>query len=227
MKKIAVLLSGCGVYDGSEIHESVLTILALEKKGFELTFLAPDIEQHHVIDHTKGEEMNEKRNVLVEAARIARGNIKPISSVSSDSFDGLVIPGGFGAAKNFTKWAFSGPEGEINADVKKFIIDTARAKKPITAMCMAPVVLAKALSDTNINASLTVGTTEDKSPYDIAAISQGMENLGAKAKMCKVEEAITDIENKIVTTPCYMMDTSITAVNKGIEKAIDEFEKLL
>ncbi|MDH5721047.1 MAG: isoprenoid biosynthesis glyoxalase ElbB [Spirochaetia bacterium] len=227
MKKIAVLLSGCGVYDGSEIHESVFTLLALAKRDLETFCMAPDTEQHHVIDHTKGEEMPEKRNVLKEAARIARGDIRPLSEITADDFDGLVIPGGFGAAKNLTKWAFSGPDGEIDFDVKRVILQTKEANKPIAAMCMAPVVLAKAFAGSDTSAVLTVGTTEAKSPYDIAAISQGMESLGAKAKMAGVEEAIVDAENKIVTTPCYMMDAPITAVRNGIEKAIAQFEKFL
>lgn len=218
--KAAVILSGCGVYDGSEIHETVLTMLALARRNIEIECFAPDIELHHVINHLTGEEMPEKRNVLTEAARIARGAVRNVDEASPQDFDLLVIPGGFGAAKNFTKWAFSGPDGEMNGDIKKLIVDTVAANKPIAAMCMAPVVLAKALEGSGVSAMLTVGTTQEASPYDIGAISGGMESIGAKAEMAAVREIVVDEKNKIVTTPCYMMEASIVEVNEGIEAAI-------
>lgn len=221
-KKIAVILSGSGVYDGSEIHEATLTLLALDKAGAEYVCLAPNIDQHHVVNHLTGDEMNETRNVLVEAARIARGNIKDIAEVSADEFDGLAIPGGFGAAKNLTKWAFSGPDGEINADVKRLINEFVLANKPVAAMCMGPTVVAKALEQSGIKSTLTVGTTEAPSPYDIAAVSGGMEKAGAVAQMVTVDNVVIDTRNKIVTAPCYMMEASIAEMNVGIEKAVDQ-----
>jgi enhancing lycopene biosynthesis protein 2 len=220
--KIAVLLSGCGVYDGAEIHESVLALLALEQAGAEYQCIAPDMPQHHVINHMTGEEMNEKRNVLIESARIARGNIKSAKDVSAKDFDGLVLPGGFGAAKNLTKWAFSGPDGEIHPEVKRIINEFVFANKPVVAVCMSPAVVAKAFAGTGIHPRLTVGTTKEKSPYDIAAVSAGMEKAGAVAEMAGVEEIVADEKNKIITSPCYMMEASILQIYSGIRKAIDK-----
>jgi enhancing lycopene biosynthesis protein 2 len=217
--KIGVLLSGCGVYDGAEIHEAVLTLLALDKLNAEAICLAPDIPQHHVVNHLDGSEINESRNVLVEAARIARGNIKPLGNISAVELDGLAIAGGFGVAKNLTKWAFSGPDGEIESSVKNLIVDMVKSKKPLAAMCMAPTTVAKALEGSGIQAKLTVGTTEATSPYDIAAISQGMESVGGEPVMSDAEEVVVDEDNKIITTPCYMMEASIAQIYTGIKKA--------
>lgn len=224
-KKIGVILSGCGVYDGSEIHEATLTLLALSKAGAEYVCMAPDINQHHVLNHLTGEEMNETRNVLIESARIARGAVKDIKDVKIEELDGLAIPGGFGAAKNLTEWAFSGPDGDINSEVKRVIHEMALAGKPIAAMCMGPTVIAKALEGTGITSTLTVGTTEAASPYDIAAVSGGMEKAGAVAEMVTVENIVVDLKNKIVTAPCYMMEASIAEMNVGIEKAIAQLLK--
>ena len=149
--KIAVLLSGCGVFDGSEIHESVFTLLALDQAGAEYQCIAPNMQQHHVVNHITGDEMNEKRNVLIESARIARGNIKPIEDVSSKDFDGLMMPGGFGAAKNLTEWAFSGPDGKIHPEVRRIINEMVLDNKPVVAVCMSPTVVAKAGNNSNLD----------------------------------------------------------------------------
>ena len=216
--KVGVLLSGCGVYDGAEIQESVFTLLALAKRKVDVVIMAPDIEKHHVINHTSGDEMQENRNVLVESARIARGNIKSLDEVSASDLDAMAIPGGFGAAKNFTKWAFSGPDGDILLNVKKIILDMVQAGKPVAAMCMAPVVVAKALEGSGRKAKLTVGTTEAPSPYEIGAISEGMAKIGANPQMCGVNGIVVDEANKIVTSPCYMMEASIIQIHDGIDK---------
>ena len=155
--KIGVLLSGCGVYDGVEIQEAVLTMLAIEEKGAEVICISVDQPQYHVINHLNGEVMNEQRNMLIEAARIARGKIHEISTIAPADIDALVIPGGFGSAKNFTKWAFSGPEGEIDAKVKLLIVNMVNVGKPIAALCVSPVVVAKALEDSAIKAQMTIG----------------------------------------------------------------------
>lgn len=218
--RIGVLLSGCGVYDGSEIHEAVLTLLALEKAGAEIVCIAPNIVQHHVINHLTGEEMPETRNVLVESARIARGKITPLDEVMIDELDGLVLPGGFGAAKNLSKWALEGAKGEINGNVKNLIRKMIHDDKPIAAVCIAPTLLAKALEGTGTKAILTVGNTEKPSHYDIAGISAAMESIGAKVVMCDNTDVIEDDVNNIVTSPCYMMDVSIVEVNEGIQKTI-------
>jgi enhancing lycopene biosynthesis protein 2 len=220
-KKIAVILSGCGVYDGSEIHESVFALLAIVENGGNYQCFAPDIEQHHVVDHTNGEEQKEKRNVLVESARIARGDIKVLNTYDAKDFDGLVIPGGFGAAKNLTKWAFNGPDGEINADVKNAILKTIEAKQPVVGLCMGPTVIAKALDGSGIRSHLTVGTTAAQSPYEIAAISAGIEKTGAVAEMKTIDEISVDVANRIITAPCYMMEADILQVRKNVKQAVD------
>jgi len=224
--KIGVLLSGCGVYDGSEIQEAVFTLLAIDEYMAESICFAPDVDQHHVLNHRTGEEMDEKRNVLTESARIARGNIGALAGIKSGDIDALVIPGGFGAAKNLTKWAFKGPDGDILPDVKRIINEMVSDGKPIAGLCMGPTVIAKALEDSDVRVSLTVGTTEAPSPYDIAAISGGMEKAGASSVMKTVEEIQVDAENKIVSAPCYMMDATVTQIRTNIKAAIDKLVEL-
>lgn len=225
--KIGVLLSGNGVYDGAEIHESVFTLLAIDENRGEAVCFAPNIEQHHVVNHISGEEMPEKRNVMIEAARIARGAISDLSEAKAENLDALVIPGGFGAAKNLTKWAFSGPDGDINVDVKRIINEFAEARKPIVGLCMGPTVIAKALEGAGLKQHLTVGTTEEASPYEIDAISAGMEKVGAVAEMKTVREIAVDDSNRIITAPCYMMEGSITDIRNNIKQAIDQLFEML
>jgi enhancing lycopene biosynthesis protein 2 len=225
--KIAVLLSGCGVYDGAEIHESVLTLLALDRMGVETFCIAPDIEQHHVINHRDGSEMNEKRNILTEAARIARGNIKNLSEVSLSDFDGLAIPGGFGVAKNFSKWAFNGPDGEILPEIKDFLQACIKSGKPIAALCISPVVLAKAVEGTDIKLKLTVGNLEEPSPYDINAISAGISKTGAIPNMCGKTDLLFDDLNNVVCSPCYMMESRISEVAEGIDKTMSKLLEMV
>lgn len=226
-KKIGVILSGAGVYDGSEIHEAVFTLLAIAQRGASYQCFAPDINQHHVINHLTGDEMPETRNVLVEAARIARGDIQPLSKFNAAELDALVIPGGFGAAKNLTKWAFQGPEGEINPEVTQAIQNMAKAGKPICGLCMGPTVIAKALQHNVQGVHVTVGTDVEKSPYDITAISQGIEATGAVAEMKTIREISIDKKHKIVTAPCYMMEASITQVYQNIEQAVQAMFSLI
>jgi enhancing lycopene biosynthesis protein 2 len=224
--KYAVLLHGNGVFDGTEIHEAVCCLLAIALAGHTYQCIAPDVNQHHVLNHTTGDEMPETRNVFVESARIARGDIKKVSEVSATEFDGLVMPGGFGTAKNITKWAFNGPAGEIEPHTKKLILDFARSAKPIAALCMSPTTVAKAFEGTEFAAHLSVGTTSAPSPYDIAAISQGMESIGAVAEMKTVREIAVDEKLKIVTAPCYMMEATIVDVYENTRQAIAELVKL-
>ena len=225
--KIGVIFSGSGVFDGTEIQEGVFTLLSIKKVGADSVCYAPDIDQHHVINHITGEEMEESRNVLVESARIARGAIQSLDKYDTSELDALVIPGGFGAAKNLSKWAFSGPDGEINEQVKNAIVAMFTAKKPIAGLCMGPTVIAKALEGTEVGATLTVGTTEAASPYEIDAISQGMEKTGAHAVMKTIDEIAVDEKNKIVTAPCYMMEADILQVRNNVQKAIDALVKLV
>jgi len=225
--KIGVLLSGNGVFDGSEIHESVFTLLAIDENDAEAVCFAPNIDQHHVLNHITGDEMEESRNVLIESARIARGNIKDLKEISAEDIDALVVPGGFGAAKNLTKWAFKGPDGEILPDVKRIINEMVHHGKPVCGLCMGPTVIAKALEGSGVNASLTVGSNEAASPYEIDAISAGMEKTGATAIMKKVSEIMVDESNKIVTAPCYMMEATISQIRNNVKMAIDQTIKLI
>lgn len=220
--KIGVLLSGNGVFDGSEIQEAVFTLLAIDENNAEALCFAPDINHHHVLNHMTGKEMDEIRNVLIESARIARGNIKDIKNVTAENLDALIIPGGFGAAKNLTKWAFKGPDGDILPDVKRIINEMVRSRKPVCGLCMGPTVIAKALEGSGVKASLTVGTTAAPSPYDIDAISAGMNKTGAIAVMKGITEIEVDERNKIVTAPCYMMEARVSQVQKNVKMAVDK-----
>lgn len=220
--KIGVLLSGCGVFDGAEIHEATLTLLAIAENGGEAVCFAPDKDQLHVINHMTGDEMDEKRNVLIESARIARGEIHAIHDISPDSYDALVIPGGFGAAKNLNTWALKGPDSEIDESVKNIIIATHKAGKPIAGLCMGPTVIAKALEGTGIKATLTMGTTAEKSPYDIKGMNEGMAAVGAVTEMKTVREIAVDETNKIVSAPCYLMEATILDIRNNVKKAIDQ-----
>ena len=220
--KIGILLSGNGVYDGSEIQETVFSLLAVAEHGAEVLFMAPNIEQMHVINHLTGEEMPESRNVLYESARIARGDIEDLVNISSTDIDALIIPGGFGTAKNHTTWAVNGPEATINADVKRVILEMISVKKPIVALCMGPTTIAKAVENSGNSPKLSVGTTLEKSPYDIGAISEGMIAVGAKAEMKSVSQISIDSDLKIISAPCYMMEASVIQVRDNIKQAVDK-----
>ena len=225
--KIGILLSGCGVFDGSEIQEAICTMLAISRAGATYCCIGIDADQHHVINHVTGEEMNESRNMLVEAARIARGEITPIDKIQPADIDALVIPGGFGNAKNLTTWAFSGPNGTILPEVKLLLVNLINVGKPIAALCVSPVVLAKALEGSNVHPELTIGTTAEKSPYEIASFAQGLEKTGAKAVEKSVREVYVDKVNKLVSAPCYMMDATITEIDNNIQQAVNELIKLI
>lgn len=224
--KIGVLLSGCGVYDGAEIHEAVMTLLSIDEMGAEAVCISINKNQHHVINHVTGEEMNESRNMLVESARIARGNIRDIADVDPGDIDALVIPGGFGSAKNFTNWAFEGPAGTILPEVKLLIVNLINVGKPIAALCVSPVVVAKALEGSLVKAHLTIGTDKEPSPYDIASFSSGLNTTGMDTTMKSIREICVDTENKIVTAPCYMMNASILDIRKNVRSALEALRDL-
>lgn len=225
--KAAVFLSGCGVYDGAEIQESVLTLLYLKENGFDYQCFAPDVAQHHVVDHRNGNEMAETRNVLVEAARIARGDIRPLTEFSPADFDAVVMPGGFGVAKNFTQWAFSGPQGDILPDLARALCATVAAKKAIAALCMAPTTLARALGNDGPALTLTVGNSTEPSPYPIADIASGMASLGMQTAACGAAQPCVDAAHRVVTVPCYMMEADIATVARGIAAGMRELKKLV
>lgn len=225
--KIGVLLSGCGVYDGAEIQEAVLTLLAIDEIDAEAVCISINKNQHHVINHLNGEEMDENRNMLVESARIARGNIKDISEVDPADIDALIIPGGFGSAKNFTTWAFNGPDGEILPEVKLLLVNLMNIAKPIAALCVSPVVLAKALEGSDYHPNVTIGSNTELSPYDINAFAQGLEATGMQTEFKSVKEILVDEKNKIVTAPCYMMEASIVEIRKNIRSAVEALRDLV
>lgn len=225
--KVAVLLHGSGVYDGTEIHEAVLSLLALAENGLDYQCVAPNVNQYHVVNHLDGSEQEESRNVLVESARIARGAVMDIEAVDPSDFCALVMPGGFGTAKNITTWGINGPEGPILPSVQAFILGMLKASKPVVALCMSPTTVAKALEGSPYHALLSVGSTAEASPYDIAAISNGMVSLGQETESRTVEEISVDSQLKIICAPCYMMEAGIVEVRQNIAQAIKALKALL
>lgn len=208
MKKFAIILSGSGVFDGAEIHETTMTMLAIMKHGGQYQIFAPDIDQYHVINHLNGEEMNETRNVLVESARIARGEIKPLSEFNEEDFDALIMPGGFGAAKNLSDFAVKGADCSVNKDVARAIKDTVAAKKPLGALCISPVVVARVLH----GVELTIGQDADT--------IKGLEAMGARHKKTTHGEVVVDEKYNVFTTPCYMLDANILQIWQGAENIV-------
>lgn len=215
MKKFAVLLSGCGVFDGAEIHEATLSLLAIARQGCSYEIFAPDTDQHHVINHITGEEMNETRNVLIESARIARGNIRNLKQFNPALFDGLLLPGGFGAAKNLSTWAFKGAESSILPEVEEAITGMVALKKPVGALCISPVILAKIFG----NVHLTIG--DDESTID------ALESLGTNHVYATHGEVVVDPDHKLLTTPCYMLDATINQIADGASNLVDAMIKLM
>ncbi len=208
MKKIAVVLSGNGVFDGAEIHEATLTLLSIANNGAEYQCFAPDINQAHVINHITGEEMPETRNVLIEAARIARGNIKSLAEYKAKDFDAIIFPGGFGVAKNLCTFAFDGANCSVNPEVEAAIRNTVVAEKPIGALCISPALIAKVLGDVEV----TIGQDEET--------ANAIETLGATHIKTTHGEIVVDEKYKVITTPCYMLDATITQIATGTENAV-------
>jgi enhancing lycopene biosynthesis protein 2 len=210
-KKIGVVLSGCGVMDGSEIHEAVLTLVAIDRAGAEAICMAPNIRQRHVINHLTNEESRgEVRNVLVESARIARGKIRDIAGVKAADIDALIFPGGFGAAKNLSDYAFKGPACSVNREVARLATEVHAAQKPIGVVCIAPVIAAKVLGGEH--PQITIGTDKNT--------AKDIEKMGAKHVCCPVQEFVVDKDRKIVSTPAYMLAQSIKEAAEGIEKLV-------
>jgi len=211
-KKVGVILSGCGVYDGAEIHEAVITMLALDRAGAEMVICAPDMPQMHVVNHLTGEVAEgETRNVLVESARIARGNIRDIAQVSGDEMDALILPGGFGAAKNLCDFAVKGSECEVHPEVARLVRDVHAQGKPVAAVCIAPALVARVLGDES--PELTIGTD--------AETAGALESMGAKHVSCPVRELVVDRERKLITTPAYMLAQKMSEAAEGIEKTVE------
>lgn len=208
MKKFAVILNGCGHLDGSEIHESVMTLLAIDRQECSYTIFAPDMPQYHVMNHLTRQPMEGERNMMVEAARIARGNIREISEYHPADFDALVIPGGFGVAKNLFTYAIDGVNAKVLDSVRKAIVDTHNARKPIGALCISPVLVTKVLGDITVTVGSDPGTIAD------------VEKMGASHVNTNITEVISDKQNLIFTTPCYMLDATIADIADSAENLI-------
>ncbi len=215
-RKVAVILSGCGVYDGSEIYESVITLLRLDQRGATVQCFAPNIAQMHVINHLTGEEMPESRNVLVESARLARGEIKDLGEARAEDFDALIMPGGFGAAKNLSDFATQGAGCKILPAVLELAQAFASSGKPVGMMCIAPTMAAQIFGPGVV---CTLGSDDDPA----AAASREM---GVEHQACEVTEIIEDSKNKLVTTPAYMLAQSISDAASGIYKLVDRVLEL-
>ena len=215
MRKFAVVLSGCGVFDGAEIHEATLSLLAISKNECEYEIFAPDMNQYHVVNHITGEEMNETRNVLVEAARIARGNISDLKLFDPARFDGLLFPGGFGAAKNLSTWANEGADASVLPEVEKAVKGMESLSKPVGALCISPVILAKIFGDIK----LTIG--------DDADTIHALEAAGANHVHSTHGEVVVDSDFNVVTTPCYMLDATIDQIAVGAENVVRKMIEMM
>jgi enhancing lycopene biosynthesis protein 2 len=213
--RIGVVLSGCGVYDGAEIHESVLTLLAISRHGAEAVCYAPDIAQHHVVNHLTGAETGETRNVLVESARIARGQITDLAGFHASDVDALVFPGGFGAAKNLSSFAFDGATCTVEPHVAAAIKAMVAAGKPVAALCIAPAILARVLGKVQLTIGQDIGT------------ASALEKMGAHHKPTHHAEVVIDREHKIVTTPCYMLESTVSQIAAGADNVIKAILELL
>lgn len=220
MPKVGVCLSGCGFQDGAEIFESVATLYNLEKAGAQIVAMAPNVTQAHVINHLTSEVMEgEQRNVLVEAARIMRGNITDMANVNASDLDALIFPGGFGAAKNLSTYAFKGADAEVNPDVLRLTRDMVKAGKPLGVICIAPAMMAKILEGIGVRSKLTIGND--------AATADHIEAMGSTHEVCPVREYVVDRENKIVSTPAYMLAEKIDDAWTGIAGLVNEVLGLL
>lgn len=219
MAKVGVVLAGCGVYDGSEIHEAVITLLALDRAGATAVCMAPDMEQT-VVNHLTGEQVEgATRNVLEEAARIARGAITDIAKVKASDIDALILPGGFGAAKNLCNFAVKGTDCDVQPEVARLVREVVAAKKPLGAICIAPALVSKVLGDDKLAHQLTIGTDE--------GTAQAVTAMGSTHVACPAKEFVVDKENKLVSTPAYMLAGSISEAAEGIEKTVKAVLELI
>lgn len=217
MTKVAVILSGCGVYDGSEIYESTITLLALDQAGVKYQCMAPNIDQMHVINHLTGEEAaNETRNVLVEAARLARGEIIDLAEANASDYDALIIPGGFGAAKNLSNFAVKGAEMSINDDVAQFVKTIHGQGKPVGLVCIAPTMVPLLFGE---GTQCTIGSEAD--------VAGAIKTMGGQHVACAVEDIVVDEAKKVVTTPAYMLAGRISEAAAGINKLVDKVLSLV
>lgn len=220
MPKVGVCLSGCGVFDGSEIHEAVLTMLALDQAGAEIVCCAPNVDQAVVIDHlTQSPASGTSRNVLVESARIARGDIKDLARVKASQIDALIFPGGFGAARNLCDFAEKGPDCTVHPEVERLAGEMLDAGKPIGAICIAPAMLARIVGGRGMHPRMTIGNDKET--------AAALEKMGVAHLDCPCESFVVDEAHKIVTTPAYMLGTGPAMVFAGIQKLVQEVLRLV
>jgi enhancing lycopene biosynthesis protein 2 len=219
MPKVGVLLSGCGFLDGAEIHEAVLTLLALNQRGAEILCCAPDIDQADVIDHVQQQPAAETRNVMRESARIARGEIRDVATVRPAALDAIILPGGFGAAKNLCTFAKDGANCSVNPDIEKLLSGMLAQRKPIGAICIAPALLARLAGRQRPGATLTIGSDP--------GVAAAIDAMGCAHRACAVTECVVDRANKLVTTPAYMLGQGPAEVFEGIRKLVDEVLALI
>ena len=220
MKKIGVVLSGCGHQDGSEIHEAIFTLQALDKSDVDVIIMAPDMDQFHVINHLNGEEeISESRNILVESARIARGEVVDVATISGQQLDALIFPGGTGMAKNIFDYSMAGINCTVIPDVQRLVVEVLEANKPLGAICIAPVMVAKILEYLGRTGTVTRGFN-DNINNDIKAMGINTIEVGA-------EDIVVDEENKIVTTPAYVEAKSMSEAFIGIEKLVNKVLELI
>jgi enhancing lycopene biosynthesis protein 2 len=216
-KQVAVILAGCGVYDGSEVYETTLTLLRLDQLGIGYRCFAPDIEQHHVVNHLTQEIVEgEQRNVLLESARLARGEISPLEALDADSFDAVIVPGGFGVAKNLSDFASASDNMQVLDALKEALVGFRQEAKPIGLMCIAPVLVPRLLGD---GIAVTVGNDP--------AVSGAISAMGGLHRSCVVEDIVVDLEHRVVTTPAYMLATRISEAATGIFKLVDRIAEMM
>ncbi|OOE67385.1 isoprenoid biosynthesis glyoxalase ElbB [Salinivibrio kushneri] len=215
MKKVAVILSGCGVFDGAEIQETVLSLLALEQNDAQWQCFAPDIDQHHVINHRTGEAMSETRNVLTEASRIVRGEILPLTDLNADDFDALLVPGGFGAAKNLSDFAYHGDPVQVHQDMFAVCQAFARSEKPAGYMCIAPIMIPQIYPK---GVKGTIGNEPD--------IAAAFNRMGGEHIECPVSDYVLDQRHHLLSTPAYMLATSVSDAASGINRMVKKLVEL-
>lgn len=219
MPKVGVVLSGCGAQDGAEIHESVITLLALDRAGAEVTIMAPDMNQFHVINHLNNEEIDTSRNILIESARIARGNIVDVATVTGNELDALIFPGGTGMAKNIFDYAMAGSDCTVIKDVQRLTMEIIEAGKPLGAICIAPVMVAKVLQKMGRSGKVTGGCSKQ--------ITADIHSMGIETESAGADEIVVDVKNKIVSTPAYVEAKSIKESAEGIEKLITKVLEMI
>lgn len=225
MPKIAVVLSGCGVYDGTEVHEAAAALAALSRAGAEIEMFGPDVDQAHVVDHTKGAEMEQTRSVMRESARIARGAVQSLDKLTVDAADAVVIPGGFGAAKNLSDFGFKGADMTVNGEMERVIKDFHSAGKPLALCCISPIIVAKVLGEKN--PKLTLGSTGEEGDWPYQGSIEVARGFGGIMEEKSVGEVCVDLENKIVTTPAFMYSGKFHEIQDGVSAMISELMKLL